>query len=97
MAKKGHGRITLPSLSGKELAVLLADAIENRHDFVLAWEMRPGEEPAPGAEEKVQVLTGDLITPCRLNGIMGRALAYEDEGARIVTFTAGSSSGLREK
>ena len=30
-------------------------------------------------------LTGNLITPCRLNGIMGRAALYEDEGARLVT------------
>ena len=97
MAKKGHGRIEPPSLLNDELVSMLSVAIENRNDFVLAWDIRPGEEPTLEAEEMVHIMTGNLITSCRLNGIRGRALAYEDEGARIGTFILRKSSGTREK
>ncbi|MFZ2073431.1 MAG: hypothetical protein WB986_03455 [Methanoregula sp.] len=68
-----------------ELAGMLSASLENHYDFVLAWELRPGEVPEPGTEPVVHVMTGNLITPCRLNGLKGRVLVYEDEGARIRT------------
>jgi hypothetical protein len=76
---------------------MLSAAVTNHDDFVLAWELRPGEEPAPGTEPVVHVMTGNLVTPCRLNGIKGRAMLYGDEGARIVTFKAGAVPARPEK
>ena len=72
--------------TAEEIRRLLFLALEKKEDFILTREPRPGEEPEPGTEPAVHILTGNLITPCRLNGLKGRALAYEDEGARIVTF-----------
>jgi len=68
----------------EKIPELLFTALKNGDDFVLTREPRLGEEP--GTEPVIHILTGNLITPCRLNGLKGRALAYEDEGARIVTF-----------
>jgi hypothetical protein len=76
---------------------LLSTAVANHDDFVLAWEPRPGEEPEPGAEPVVHVMTGNLVTPCRLNGLKGRAMLFEDEGARIVTFKGRSVPARRKK
>jgi hypothetical protein len=86
MAKRGHPRTTISKLPQEELVAMLSAAVANHDDFVLAWEPRPGEEPASGTEPVVHVMTGNLVTPCRLNGLKGRAILYEDEGARIVTF-----------
>jgi len=86
MAQRGRSRIPVPELPQENLVAMLSAAVANHDDFVLAWEVRPGEEPAPGTEPVVHVMTGNLVTPCRLNGIKGRAMLYEDEGARIVTF-----------
>jgi len=63
---------------------MLSGALENHDDFVLAWE-RPGDETGPAPCPVVHVITGNLITPCRLKGITGRALLYEEEGAAILT------------
>jgi len=94
------GRRTQKS-SGKipfeEISKLLFSALKNGEDFVLTREPRPGEEPEPGTEPVIHVLTGNLITPCRLNGIMGRAALYEDEGARVVTFREKDLVSGREK
>jgi len=97
MAKRGHPRTTIPGLLQEELVAMLSAAVRNHDDFVLAWEVRPGEEPAPGTEPVVHVMTGNLVTPCRLNGIKGRAMLYEDEGARIVTFRGGAVPARPEK
>jgi len=97
MAKKGLVRARHPPVSQEKLAALLSAAVENRHDFVLAWEPRPDEELPPGTELRVHVMTGNLVTHCRLNGIMGRALLYEDEGAGVVTFAAGTDPTARRK
>jgi len=74
MAKRGHPRTTIPVLPQKELVAMLSAAVANHDDFVLAWEPRPGEEPEPGTESLVHVMTGNLVPPCRLNGLKGRAL-----------------------
>jgi hypothetical protein len=76
---------------------ILSSAVENHDDFVLAWEPRPGEEPAPGTEPVVHIITGNLVTPCRLNGLKGRAMLYEDEGARILTFKGRSVPARTKK
>lgn len=69
-----------------EVADALIRAIRKREDFVLAWER---DDIYDGQESSllVHVMTGNLVTPCRLNGITGRALLYGDEGARIITGT----------
>jgi hypothetical protein len=77
--QKPSGKIPFENISE-----LLFSALKNGDDFVLTRESRPGEEP--GTEPVIHVLTGNLITPCRLNGLLGRAALYEDEGARAVTF-----------
>ncbi|HVP95707.1 hypothetical protein [Methanoregula sp.] len=97
MAKKGQGRIMPPSLPVQEMVALLSAAIENRDDFVLAWEPRPGDTPDPGTEPVIHIMTGNLITPCRLNGLKGRVIVYEDEGARVVTFRERDMHTGREK
>ena len=76
---------------------MLSAAVANHDDFVLAWEPRPGEEPEPGTEPVVHVMTGNLVTPCRRNSLMGRAMLYEDEGARIVSYKAGTIPTRRIK
>jgi len=72
-------------ISFGEIQGLLLLALEKKEDFVLTREPRPGEEPDPGADPVIHILTGNLITRCRLNGLLGRAALYEDEGARAVT------------
>jgi hypothetical protein len=79
----------------EEISELLFSAIKNGDDFVLTREPHFGEEP--GTEPVIHILTGNLITPCRLNGIMGRAALCEDEGARIVTFREKDLVSGREK
>ncbi len=70
----------------EEISGILFSALKNGDDFVLTREPRPGEEPDPETGPVIHVLTGNLVTPCRLNGLLGRAAVYEDEGARAVTF-----------
>jgi hypothetical protein len=69
----------------EDIQKMLLLALKNHEDFVLAREPRPGETADPETGPVIHVMTGNLITSCRLNGIRGRALLYEDEGARIVT------------
>jgi len=64
---------------------MLAAAIKNHDDFILTWEPRPDEEAEVGAEREIHVMTGKLITVCRLNNLKSRVAAYEDEGAQIVS------------
>ena len=85
MAKRDPPHGTIPALLQRELSVMLSRALENHDDFVLAWEPRPGEEPAPGTHPVAHIMTGNLITSCRLNALLGRVMVYEDEGARSVT------------
>ena len=68
-----------------EVTEMLLAAIKNHDDFILTWELRPGEEIDEGIKRELHVMTGNLITTCRLNNLKGRVAAYEDEGARIVT------------
>jgi hypothetical protein len=85
MPEKEKHRRTSSGLLQRELSIMLSHALENRDDFVLAWEPRPGEEPTPGTHPVAHIMTGNLITSCRLNALMGRVMVYEDEGARSVT------------
>jgi hypothetical protein len=89
MAQRGRPRTIIPGLLLEELVAILSAAVANHDDFVLAWEPHPGEEPEPGTEPVVHVITGNLVTPRRLNGLIGRAMLYEDEGARILSFKGG--------
>ncbi|MFA5332551.1 MAG: hypothetical protein WC342_09245 [Methanoregula sp.] len=66
------------------IADALVRAIRDRDDLVLAWE-RSGNETGPEDCPVVHVITGNLVTPCRLNGITGRAHLYDDEGATVIT------------
>ena len=79
-----------------ELAGMLSASVENHDDFVLAWEPQPGEDPEPGTEPVVHVMTGNLITPCRLNGLRA-GHAVQDEGARIMTFKGKNVTARTEK
>jgi len=79
--QKPSGKIPFENISE-----LLFSALKNGDDFVLTRQPRPGEEPESGTEPVIHVLTGNLVTPCRLNGLLGRATLYEDEGAQVVTF-----------
>jgi len=81
----------------EEISSLLFSALKNGDDFVLTREPRPGDEPERGNEPVIHVLTGNLITPCRLNGLLGRAALYEDEGAHVVTFRELDLVSGREK
>ena len=85
MAKRDPPHGTIPALLQRELSVMLSRALESHDDFVLAWEPRPGEEPASGSQPVAHIMTGNLITSCRLNALLGRVMVYEDEGARSVT------------
>jgi hypothetical protein len=64
---------------------MLAAAIKNHDDFILTWEPRPDEEAEVGAEREIHVMTGNLITACRLNNLKSRVAVYKDEGAQIVS------------
>ena len=97
MAKREQRRRKSTGFLFGELAGMLSASVENHDDFVLAWEPRPGEDPEPGTEPVVHVMTGNLITPCRLNGIKGRALLYQDEGGRIMTFKGKNVTARTEK
>jgi hypothetical protein len=85
MPKEEKRHRTAPGLLQRELSVMLSRALENHDDLVLTWEPRPGEEPAPGSQPVAHIMTGNLITSCRLNALLGRVMVYEDEGARSVT------------
>jgi len=67
------------------IAGMLATALKNRDDFILTWEPRPGEEVGPETKQEIHIMTGNLITSCRLNNLKSRVLMYEDEGARIMS------------
>jgi hypothetical protein len=69
----------------EKIQEILLSALKNHEDFVLAREPRPGETADPETGPVIHVMTGNLITSCRLNGLRGRVMLYDDEGARIVT------------
>ena len=83
MAGKKHTQKDTP-LPLSAIVQACLRALENREDFILTREPRPGED-SPETGPVIHILTGNLITPCRLNNLMGRALADADEGARVVT------------
>ncbi|HNX16812.1 MAG TPA: hypothetical protein PKM50_00625 [Methanoregula sp.] len=85
MAGKIGRRKKNRGLSTGDICDLLLSALRNREDFILTREPRPGEEAGSGTEPVIHILTGNLITACRLNGLLGRVRLYEDEGARIIT------------
>lgn len=85
MAGRVQRRKTSHVFTVEEIQKMLLSALKNHEDFVLTREPRPGEEPDPGTGPVIHTLTGNLITRCRLNGLLGRAALYEDEGARAVT------------
>jgi hypothetical protein len=64
---------------------MLAAAIKNHDDFILTWEPQPDKMVATDTSWEIHVMTGNLITPCRLNNLKSRVMAYEDEGARLVS------------
>jgi hypothetical protein len=78
--RKNTGSLTIGAITG-----MLSDALKNHDDFILTWEPRPGEEVAHGTKQEIHIMTGNLITSCRLNNLKGRVLLYKDEGARIVS------------
>jgi len=82
---KTQRRKKTKSLTIGMIAGMLSDALKNHDDFILTWEPRPGEEVAPETKQEIHIMTGDLITSCRLNNLKSRVLLYEDEGARIVS------------
>ncbi|MGA2699251.1 MAG: hypothetical protein ABSE74_06395 [Methanoregula sp.] len=96
MPEKEKHRRTSPGLLQRELSIMLSRALENREDFVLAWEPRPDEEPTPGTHPVAHIMTGNLITSCRLNALLGRVMVYEDEGARSVTVSLNSVRAARQ-
>ncbi|WP_292424222.1 hypothetical protein [Methanoregula sp.] len=71
--------------SSENIQKMLLSALKKHEDFVLAREPRPGETADPETEPVIHIMTGNLITSCRLNGLKGRVMLYDDEGARIVT------------
>ena len=97
MAKRARPPTRSTEVPLETVQQMLMDAIEHHYDFVAAWDPRPGEEPAIGSFPTLHVMTGNLITACRLNGIRGRAILYEDEGAQIVTFPSGTVSRSRTR
>jgi hypothetical protein len=82
--KKKRGKTAGPLTIGA-IAGMLSDALKNHDDFILTWEPRPGEEVAPETKQEIHIMTGNLITSCRLNNLKSRVVMYEDEGARIVS------------
>lgn len=85
MAGKTRRRKKTRCLSTEDICGLLLSAIKNREDFILTREPRAGEEAGSGTEPVIHIMTGNLVTACRLNGLIGRVRLYEDEGARMVT------------
>jgi len=85
MAGSGKHRKTPRGLSREDICDLLLSALKNHEDFILTREPRAGEEAGAGTEPMIHIMTGNLITACRLNGLFGRVRFYEDEGARMVT------------
>jgi len=84
-SQKKKRRKTTGSLTIGAVVGMLSDALKNRDDFILTWEPRPGEEMAPETKQEIHIMTGNLITSCRLNNLKSRVLMYEDEGARIMS------------
>jgi hypothetical protein len=78
--RKKTGSLTVRAITG-----MLSAALKNHDDFILTWEPRPGEEVAPGTKQEIHIMTGNLITFCRLNNLKSRVLLYEDEGAQLVS------------
>jgi len=78
--RKTTGPLTIGVIAG-----MLSDALKDHDDFILTWEPRPGEEMAPETQQEIHIMTGNLITSCRLNNLKSRVLLYEEEGARIVS------------
>ena len=84
-SQKKKRRKTTGSLTIETIAGMLSDAIKNHDDFILTWEPHPGEDVAPDTQQEIHIMTGNLITSCRLNNLKSRVLMYEDEGARIMS------------
>jgi hypothetical protein len=82
---KKQRRKKTESLTFGAITEMLSTALKNHDDFILTWEPRPGGEVVPGAPGEIHIMTGNLITSCRLNNLKSRVLLYEDEGARIVS------------
>jgi hypothetical protein len=73
------------SLNAGAITDMLSAALKNHDDFILTWEPHHGEDVAPGTKQEIHIMTGNLITSCRLNNLKSRVVMYEDEGARIVS------------
>jgi hypothetical protein len=85
MAGRVQRRKNSPVFSVEDIQKILLSALKNHEDFVLAREPRPGDTADPETGPVIHILTGNLITSCRLNALRGRVMLYDDEGARIVT------------
>ena len=72
-------------LSINDLSKILSKALKNHDDFIITCEPKPNEINDPDAEQVIHIMTGNLITPCRLNALKGKVISDEDEGARIIT------------
>jgi hypothetical protein len=84
-APKKQRRKKTESLTFGAITEMLSTALKNHDDFILTWEPRRGEEVTPETKQEIHIMTGNLITSCRLNNLKSRVLLYEDEGARIVS------------
>ena len=84
-SQKKNPRKKTGSLPIDVIAGMLATALKNRDDFILTWEPRPDEEVGPETKQEIHIMTGNLITSCRLNNLKSRVLMFEDEGARIMS------------
>ena len=87
----------VPILTQEDLAAMLSRTSKNHDNFVLKGEPRSGDPPKPGTARMIRVMTGNLITLSRLNGLKGRVSLYEDEEARIKTFYNGDSTSPPKK
>ena len=85
MARRVQRRKNSCVFSFEDIQKVLLSALKNHEDFVLAREPRPGDTADPETEPVIHIMTGNLITTCRLNGLKSRVMLYDDEGARIVT------------
>ena len=77
-AKKGarrKGRET-PTDPGDLIGTLIRAALNERNDFILAFE-RDGDEPG-----KLHAFSGKLITPCMLGTLTNRTELLQEEGSR---------------